>query len=161
MLVHRRVTRQKKDVGTHLFTWVKREKEEWISLSNKETTRRARLLPQTSKSGFRGSNLSATHSWANWKNFKWTDGLALYGLVNANDAQEYSHVNYLNAKASSSAEFHFLRWCLRLPLFLRSLFLLVNRENANTIVRSLKLIGLSIMKPSTNSVVLFCLLGAK
>ena len=40
---------QQYDAGTHLYTWVKRDKVEYSSLS-KETTRRARLEPQTSRS---------------------------------------------------------------------------------------------------------------
>ena len=54
-LVHRRVTPQ------HLYTWVGRDKVQLSSLS-KETTRRARLEPWTSRSGVRGVNRSATHA---------------------------------------------------------------------------------------------------
>ena len=42
MLVYHRVTPQQYVAGTHLYTWVKRDKVEYSSLS-KETTRRARL----------------------------------------------------------------------------------------------------------------------
>ena len=41
MLVHRRVTPQQYVAGTHLYTWVKRDKVEWSSLS-KEITRSVR-----------------------------------------------------------------------------------------------------------------------
>ena len=43
MLVHRRVTPQQHVAGTHLYTWMKRDKVEESSLS-KKTTRRARLI---------------------------------------------------------------------------------------------------------------------
>ena len=46
---------------THLNNWVKRDKVEWCSLS-KETTRRARLEPQTSRSGVWGVNRSPSHT---------------------------------------------------------------------------------------------------
>ena len=61
MLVHRRVTPQQYVAGTHLYTWVKRDKVELSSLS-KEKTRRARLEPRTSRSRVRGVNRSATHA---------------------------------------------------------------------------------------------------
>ena len=59
MLVHRRVTPQQYVGGSHLYTWVKRDKGKESSLS-KETTRRPRLEPQISR--FRGVNHSATHA---------------------------------------------------------------------------------------------------
>ena len=46
---------------SHLNNWVKRDKVEWSSLS-KETTRRARLEPQTSRSGVWGVNRSPSHT---------------------------------------------------------------------------------------------------
>ena len=46
---------------THLNNWVKRDKVEWSSLS-KETTRRARLEPQTSRSGVWGVNRSPSYT---------------------------------------------------------------------------------------------------
>ena len=58
MLVHRRVTTQQHVAGTHLYTWVKRDKGEESSLS-KKTTRRARPEPRTSRSGV---YRSATHT---------------------------------------------------------------------------------------------------
>ena len=47
--------------GTHLYTWVKRDKVEKSS-SSKKTTRRRRLEPRTSGSRVRGVNRSATHA---------------------------------------------------------------------------------------------------
>ena len=46
---------------THLNNCVKRDKVEWCSLSM-ETTRRARLEPQTSRSGVWGVNRSPSHT---------------------------------------------------------------------------------------------------
>ena len=62
MLVHRRVTPQQYVAGTNLYTWVKRDKVEYSSLS-KETTRRARPEPRTSISGVLGLKRSATHAF--------------------------------------------------------------------------------------------------
>ena len=64
MLVHRGVTPQQYAAGTHLYTWVKRDKvasKPGIFLS-KETTRRVRLEPWTSRSGVRGVNRTITHA---------------------------------------------------------------------------------------------------
>jgi len=62
MLVHRRVTPQQYVAGTHLYTWVKRDKVEKSSLS-KETTWLVRLESRNSRSGVRGVNHSATHAF--------------------------------------------------------------------------------------------------
>ena len=64
MLVHRGVTPQQYAAGTHLYTWVKRDKvasKPGIFLS-KETTQRVRLEPWTSRSGVRGVNRTITHA---------------------------------------------------------------------------------------------------
>ena len=60
-LVHRRITPQRYVAGTHLYTWVKRDKVEKNPLS-KETTRQAKLELRTSRSEVRGVNRSATHA---------------------------------------------------------------------------------------------------
>ena len=61
MLVHHRVTPQQYVTGTHWYTWVKRDKMDWSSLS-KETMQWARLEPWTSRSGVRGVNYLVTHA---------------------------------------------------------------------------------------------------
>ena len=58
MLVYHRVSPQEYVAGTHLYTWVKRDKVEYGSLS-KETTRQARLEPWTSR-----SLVLATHAFS-------------------------------------------------------------------------------------------------
>ena len=61
IIVHRRVSPKQYVTGTHLYTWMKRDKVSKVPLF-KETTRRSRLEPRTSKSGVRGVNHSATHA---------------------------------------------------------------------------------------------------
>ena len=61
IIVHRRVSPKQYVTGTHLYTWMKRDKVSKVPLF-KETTRRSRLEPRTSRSGVRGVNHSATHA---------------------------------------------------------------------------------------------------
>ena len=64
MLVHGRVIPQKYVAGTHLYTWVKRDKVEQSSLS-KETMQRERFEAWISRSRVRGVNHLATQSSKN------------------------------------------------------------------------------------------------
>ena len=60
------VTPRQYVAGTHLYTLVREEKESGVKFLSKETTRRARLEPQTSRSGVRGVNHWATHASKPW-----------------------------------------------------------------------------------------------
>ena len=87
MLVHHRVILGPYVAGTHLYTWVKRDKVKLSSLC-KETMRRARFEPSASRSVVQGVNRFITHPSTSIS-VSWS--IILYQVMDAD-----SHLSYLS-----------------------------------------------------------------